>query len=67
MRRQGFAFDEVPVAFRPRQAGESSIQAWGSVIFALKVFLALFVDRLRPVDVRGSAGYIKRMREAGDA
>lgn len=67
MRRQGFDFDEVPVVFLPRVAGETSIKAWGSVLFALKVFLALFVDRLRSVDKRGSAGYIKRMREAGDA
>jgi glycosyltransferase involved in cell wall biosynthesis len=63
MRRQGFVFDEVPVVFRPRLAGESTIKAWGTVLFALKVFLALFVDRLRSVDVRGSAGYIKRLLE----
>ena len=67
MRRQGFSFDEVPVAFRPRMAGESTIKAWGSVLFALKVFLALFVDRLRSMDRRGSAGYIKRIREAEHA
>ena len=67
MRRQGFAFDEVPVVFRPRTAGETTIKAWGSVLFALKVFLALFVDRLRSVDGRGSAGYIKRMRGADHA
>lgn len=59
LRRQGFSLEEVPVAFKPRQAGESSIRAWGSVLFAAKVFLALFVDRLRAVDRRGSAGFIK--------
>jgi hypothetical protein len=37
------------------------------VLFALKVFLALFVDRLRSMDRRGSAGYIKRIREAEHA
>jgi glycosyltransferase involved in cell wall biosynthesis len=67
MRRQGFSYEEVPAVFRPRQAGESSIHAWGSVLFALKVFLALFVDRLRSVDVRGSSGYIKRRQVARDA
>jgi len=67
LRRQGFSYDEVPVAFRPRAAGETTINAWASIIFALKVFLALFVDRLRRVDVRGSAGYIKRMLEADHA
>ncbi|MDD5708160.1 MAG: glycosyltransferase family 2 protein [Kiritimatiellae bacterium] len=60
MRRQGFDLVEVPVAFRPRMAGRSTIRAWGTLNFAAKVFLALFVDRLRAVDPRGSAGYIKR-------
>ena len=60
LRRQGFSLEEVPVAFRPRQAGESTIRAWGTVNFAAKVFLALFVDRLRAVDPRGSAAFIKR-------
>ena len=60
LRRQGFSFEEVPVAFRPRQAGQSSIQAWGTVNFAAKVFLALFVDRLWPVDPYGSAEFIKK-------
>ena len=59
LRRQGFALEEVPVAFRPRQAGRSSIRAWGSLNFAAKVFLALFVDRLRRVDPHGSAAVIK--------
>lgn len=59
LRRQGFSLEEVPVAFKPRQAGASSIRAWGTVNFAAKVFLALFVDRLRAVDPRGSAAFIK--------
>jgi glycosyltransferase involved in cell wall biosynthesis len=65
LRRQGFSLEEVPVAFKPRQAGESSIHVWSSVIFAAKVFLALFVDRLRAVDPRGSAAFIKT-RQAGN-
>ncbi len=60
LRRQGFSLEEVPVAFKPRQAGESSIRAWGTVLFAAKVFLALFVDRLRAVDRRGAAAFIKK-------
>ena len=60
LRRQGFSLEEVPVAFKPRQAGTSSIRAWGTVNFAAKVFLALFVDRLRSVDPRGSATFIKK-------
>ena len=60
LRRQGFSLREVPVAFKPRQAGISSIQTWDTLNFAAKVFLALFVDRLRAVDPRGSAVYIKK-------
>ncbi len=60
LRRQGFSLEEVPVAFKPRQAGHSSLRAWGTVNFAAKVFLALFVDRLRSVDPRGSAAFIKK-------
>ena len=60
LRRQGFSLGEVPVAFRPRQAGQSSIRVWGSLNFAAKVFLALFVDRLRAVNPHGSAEFIKQ-------
>lgn len=67
LRRQGFSLEEVPVAFKPRQAGESSIRAWGSVLFAAKVFLALFVDRLRTVDPRGSAAFIKQQKGGNPA
>jgi hypothetical protein len=70
LRRQGFSLEEVAVAFKPRQAGASSIRAWGTVNFAAKVFLALFVDRLRAVDPRGSAAFIKQaasgLRESGE-
>lgn len=62
LRRQGFSYEEVPVAFQPRRAGQSSIRAWGSILFAAKVFLALFVDRLRTVDRRGSAAFIKSQK-----
>lgn len=50
LRRQGYEFAECPVRFRPRTAGQSSIRTWGTVQFMLKVGLALFVDRLRPVN-----------------
>ena len=63
MRRQGFSYEEVPVVFQPRLAGETSIRTWGTLNFAAKVFLALFVDRLRSVDSRGSAAFIKRRPE----
>lgn len=64
LRRQGFDLEEVPVAFRPRLAGQSTIRAWGTLNFAAKVFLALFVDRLRTVDRRGAAAVIKQRSAA---
>jgi glycosyltransferase involved in cell wall biosynthesis len=65
LRRQGFSLEEIPVVFQPRRAGQSSLRTWGTLSFAAKVFLALFVDRLRAVDPRGSAAFIKK--EAGAA
>lgn len=50
LRRQGYLFTETPVQFRRRTAGRSSIRKWDTVYFALKVGLALVVDRIRPVD-----------------
>lgn len=52
LRRQGYDFAEVGVQFRPRQAGSSSIHGWGTVYYALKVGLALIVDRVRVLDRR---------------
>lgn len=50
LRRQGYTFTEVQVRFRPRKAGVSSIKSWGTIYYALKVGLALVVDRVRPVN-----------------
>jgi hypothetical protein len=50
MRRQGYAFREAQVTFRPRMAGHSSIRPWGTVYYAIKVGLALVVDRVRVVN-----------------
>ena len=50
MRRQGYDFEEAPVAFRARTAGQSSIMAWGTFYYIVKVFLALLVDRFRSVE-----------------
>jgi glycosyltransferase involved in cell wall biosynthesis len=61
MRRQGYDFMEIPAAFRERRAGRSSIGGWDTLYYALKVFLALLVDRVRPVDVRNSAANIRRL------
>jgi glycosyltransferase involved in cell wall biosynthesis len=55
MRRLGYDFCERPVTFRTRAAGQSSIGPWDTFYYALKVGLALAVDRVRPVDHRLSA------------
>lgn len=52
MRRQGYDFKEHPASFQKRMSGRSSIGTWGTLYYAFKVFLALLIDRARPVDVR---------------
>lgn len=52
LRRQGYRFKEVAANFRPRRTGRSSIHSWGACYYALKVGLALVVDRARNVDAR---------------
>jgi hypothetical protein len=54
MRREGYEFMEVPVQFRDRLAGRSTIHGWGTLYYVFKVFLALVVDRARPIDNRFS-------------
>lgn len=58
MRREGYDFCEVATAFRERKAGKSTIGKWGTFYYVVKVFLALLVDRARPVDTRYSRGNI---------
>lgn len=50
LRRQGYEFLEIPASFQPRRHGVSSIDGWGTFYYMVKVFLALVVDRARPVD-----------------
>ena len=54
---QGFAVEEVPVEMKERQGGVSSIQAFSSIYYMVKVSLALFIDRLTtsPRKRRGKA------------
>ncbi len=54
MRREGYDFCEVAASFRKRKAGKSTIGKWGTLYYVFKVFLALLVDRARPLDVRYS-------------
>jgi len=52
LRRQGYRFKEVPARFRARTTGRSSIQSRDALYYALKVGLALVIDRARTVDPR---------------
>ena len=60
LRRQGYDFAEASVRFRPRTAGRSNIHGWGTLYYALKVGLALVVDRVRVLNRGLSRGYTVR-------
>jgi hypothetical protein len=56
---------EVPVVMDPRQTGESTISAAGSVYYMVKVLLAVFVTlfRRRPVrEAAPSSAAVERVR-----
>jgi glycosyltransferase involved in cell wall biosynthesis len=61
LRRHGYSLREVPVTFRRRTAGRSSIGPWGTLYYMMKVGLALLVDRIRPIDNR----YVRSHLEKG--
>ena len=46
--RSGFRLKEVPVEMRERATGRSSITAFRSIYYMVKVLLAIFVTALRP-------------------
>jgi glycosyltransferase involved in cell wall biosynthesis len=60
--RQGYRLAEAPVVFRERQAGCSSIGRRTALYYALKVTMALLVDRARAVEPR-----LARQVVAGEA
>ena len=61
LRRQGYDFHEVAVTFRERSAGRSSIRGWGTLYYLMKVFLALLVDRARPVNPRFDRSRLEKL------
>lgn len=61
LRRQGYALMEVPVRFRRRETGTSSIGNWSTFYFIIKVFLALVVGRAKPVDPRYARANVARL------
>lgn len=60
MRRQGYSFAEVPVSFRERRAGRSSIDFLDALYYVIKVGLALLVDRVRALDVHSTKARLER-------
>jgi glycosyltransferase involved in cell wall biosynthesis len=46
--RAGLRLQEIPVTMHPRQGGQSSITAFRSAYYMLKVTLAIFITLLRP-------------------
>lgn len=61
MRRQGYTFSEVPVRFRERKTGQSSIGFFDTIYYMVKVGLALVVDRVREVNPRFSKERFRRV------
>jgi glycosyltransferase involved in cell wall biosynthesis len=59
LRREGYDFVEVSAIFRERKTGQSTIKGWGPLYYVIKVFMALLVDRARPVDMRYSRSYLE--------
>lgn len=59
LRRHGYSYIEIPVQFRPRTHGKSTIHGFGATYYMLKVFLALVIDRIRPLNRRFEKSRIK--------
>jgi len=59
LRRHGYSFREEPVIFRSRTTGRSSIRTWGTFYYAVKVGLALLMDRIRPINPRFESANVK--------
>lgn len=47
MLRRGMSVVEIPVVMRERQGGESSIRAWKSVYYMIKVTMAILIESVR--------------------
>jgi len=59
LRRHGYQYLEVPVQFRPRTRGKSTIHGFGAIYYMLKVGLALAIDRIRPLNRRFEKARLK--------
>lgn len=61
MRRHGFRYLEIPVEFRPRTRGKSTIHGFGAIYYMIKVCLALIIDRIRPLNRRFEKSRLKEL------
>jgi len=61
LRRHGFRYLEIPVEFRPRTRGKSTIHGFGAIYYMIKVSLALIIDRIRPLNRRFEKSRLKEL------
>lgn len=59
LHRHGYNCHEVPVRFRLRTSGKSTIHGFGAIYYMIKVSLALVVDRIRPINRRFEKARLK--------
>ncbi len=59
LHRHGYNCLEVPVRFRLRTRGKSTIHGFGAIYYMIKVSLALVVDRIRPMNRRFEKARLK--------
>lgn len=52
LHRLGYSYAEIPVTFRTRKHGHSSIDSLDTIYFIIKVCIALVMDRIRDVNRR---------------
>lgn len=65
LHRHGYAYYELPVKFRTRTSGRSTIRGFGAVYYMIKVCLALVVDRIRPINKRFEKTRLTKSLEHG--
>ena len=52
LHREGFTIKEIPVSMSSRKQGSSSITAWKSVYYMVKVLIAIFIDLCKEIPYR---------------
>ena len=52
LHREGFTIKEIPVSMSSRKHGNSSITAWNSAYYMVKVLMAIFIDLCKEIPCR---------------